>query len=39
MACSAARAVALSLLERRPHSSTGVNIHSEQEVLRDDRFG
>ena len=38
LACSVARAFALSLLERRPQS-TGVNIPSEQEVLRDDWFG
>ena len=34
LACSAARAFALSLFERRPRPSTGVNIPSEQEVLR-----
>ena len=39
LACSAPRAFALSLLERRPNPGTGVDIPSEQEVLRDDRFG
>ena len=39
LACSAARAFALSLLEKRPHPSTGVNIPFEQEVFLDDRFG
>ena len=38
LACSATRAFALSLLERRPNPGTGVDIPSEQEVLRDDRL-
>ena len=35
----ACRAFALSLLERRPNPGTGVDIPSEEEVMRDDRFG
>ena len=34
LACSATRAFALSLLERRPNPGTGVDIPSEQEVMR-----
>ena len=39
LACSATRAFALSLLERRRNPGTGVDIPSEQEVMLDARFG
>ena len=39
LACSSTRAFAQSLLERRPNPGTGVDIPSEQEVIRDARFG
>ena len=38
LACSAARAFAVSLLDRRPTPGTGEMIPSAQEVLRDDRY-
>ena len=37
-ACSAARAFAVSLLDRRPTPRTGDVIPSAEEVLRDDRY-
>ena len=39
LACSAARAFAVSLLDRRPVPRTGRDIPSVHEVLRDARFG
>ena len=39
LACIARKAFALSLLERRPNPGTGVDIPSEQEVMRDAWFG
>ena len=38
LACSAARAFSLSLLDRRPVHGTGADIPSVHEVLRDARF-
>ena len=39
LACSAVRAFAVSLLDRRPVPGTGGVIPSVHEVLRDARFG
>ena len=39
LACSAARALAMSLLEERPNPGTGGTAPSEHDVMREARFG